>query len=119
MTLQHFLRLYFFWLFLFFDCFCFSFPQFVFCIFPIVQSEILTKHKLVRKVFSDWDISKPNKDFLIILYRKEAALLTCCCKIFLVNFITAKEAIWQDPTEQWDHAIKLNNWRLCLYYFEL
>lgn len=37
----------------------------------------------------------------------------------LENFITAKEAIWQQPAEQWVHAIKLNNWRLCLYYLEL
>lgn len=71
------------------------------------------------KVFCDWDISKPNKDFQIRLRRKEAALLTCFCKIFLENFITAKEAIWQQPTEQWAHAIKLNNWRLCLYYLVL
>lgn len=62
------------------------------------------------KVFCDWDISKPNKNFQIKLHRKEAALW---------NFITAEKGSWQQPTEQWAHAIKLNNQRLCVYYLEL
>lgn len=84
-------------------------------LFSIVQSEIVTKHKLVRKVFCNWDMSKSKKDFQIILCRKEIALLTCYCKIILENY-TVKEANWQDPTQQWAHAIKLNSWILYLYY---